>query len=454
MRSQGKISLAAAGIACCLLSSCHSLRTSGAPENPAVDKYRSDFDESIKSNSDRLWQEGRETFRNETFGSEDFWGGKLRLHEIFNGQNHGGTGPGVSPRQALELGLKVDVGRLPSILVSAIQGGRVSLDEPTTTIELLKADAVVGVKAHFEDSKDKMRITSMGITCALCHSTVNSNLQTGIGSRLDGWPNRDLNVGAIVSLAPNLKPFEETLGIDNATLLKALKAWGPGKYDAELIHDGKAFRPDGKTAATLLPPAFGMVGINLHTYTGWGSVTHWNAYVAITQMHGKGTFYDPRLNDKERFPVAARTGAWNIRDSVDRVTSKLAALHFYQLSIPAPKPEKNTYDAETAERGRKVFEGKAQCARCHVPPLFTEPGWPMHTAQEIGIDDFQASRSPDKRFYRTTPLSGLFVRMQGGFYHDGRFPTLNEVVGHYENVLKLSLTQEEKKELIEYLKSL
>jgi hypothetical protein len=441
-------------VLCAGLFSCHSLKTTGAPENPAVDKYRSDFDESISSNSNALWKEGRETFRNESFGSEDFWGGKLRLHEIFNGEKHGGSGPGVTPRQALDLGLKVDVGRLPGILLAAMEGGRVSLDEPTTTLELLKADAVVGVKAVFKDDKDNMRISSIGITCALCHSTVNSALQKGIGSRLDGWPNRDLNIGEIAAMAPNLKPFEEVLNIDNATLIKALRAWGPGRYDAQLIHDGKAFRPDGKTAATVLPAAFGLSGINLHTYTGWGSVTHWNAYVAITQMHGKGTFFDPRLNDKERFPIAVRSGMWNVRDTVDLVTPRLSALHFYQLSIPAPKPEKDTYDKNLAKKGESVFAGKAQCARCHVPPLFTEPGWPMHTAAEIGIDDFQASRSPDRKYYRTTPLAGLFVRMKGGFYHDGRFPTLGDVVNHYDKTLKLNLTESERIEIIEYLKSL
>jgi hypothetical protein len=360
----------------------------------------------------------------------------------------------VTPRQALELGLKVDVGRLPSIVVEAVKGGRVSLDEPKTTLELLKADAVVGVRGFFEDPKDGMRLTSVGITCALCHSTVDDRLQTGIGERLDGWPNRSLDVGAIVALAPNLKPFEELLAVDNATVLKVLKSWGPGRYDAELSNDGKAFRPDGKTSATLLPAAFGLSGLNLHTYTGWGSVTHWNAYVAVTQMHGRGTFFDPRLNDKERFPVAVRAGLWNVRDTVDRVTPKLAALHFYQLSLPAPKPAKDTYDEEAAKRGRAVFDGKATCARCHVPPLYSEPGWAMHTAQEIGIDDFQASRSPDRRFYRTTPLAGLFTRQKGGYYHDGRFPTLDDVVTHYTGVLKFQLTEAERKDLIEFLKSL
>lgn len=397
---------------------------------------------------------GRHIFRRETFGSEDFWGGQLRLHEAISGERHKGVGPGLTARQALALGLKVDIDQLPKILGAAIRGGSVSLDNVTTTLELLKAGAVVGVQGFFNDPNDRMHLTSVGITCAICHSTVSDGFTTGIGDRLDGWPNRDLDIGAIVATAPNLKPITDLLQVDDATVRKVLKSWGPGKYDAELIHDGKAFRPDGKSAATVLPAAFGLAGVNLHTYTGWGSVTHWNAYVAITQMHGKGTFYDPRLNDPERFPVAVRSGLWNKRDKPDLVTDKLAALHYYQLSIPAPKPPKGSFDANAAQRGRVVFEGKAGCARCHVPPLFTEPGWPMHTADEIGIDDFQASRSPDKRFYRTTPLKGLFVRMKGGFYHDGRFADLGAVIDHYNRHFQLRLSAEERSSLIEYLKSL
>lgn len=437
-----------------VLFGCHQISTRGTPQNSAVRKYEHDFGDEINAYSDSLIDRGRQIFRRETFGNEAFWGGQLRLHEAIGGERHHGVGPGLTARQALALGLKVDVDQLPKILGAAIRGGSVSLDNVTTTLELLKAGAVVGVKGVFDDPNDGMHLTSVGITCAVCHSSVNDEFTTGIGDRLDGWPNRDLNVGAIIALSPNLKPFTDLLQIDRETLIKALNAWGPGKYDAELVHDGKAFRPDGKTAATLLPAAFGLAGVNLHTYTGWGSVTHWNAYVAITQMHGQGTFYDPRLNDAQQFPVAVRSGLWNKRDKPDLVTDKLAALHYYQLSMPAPKPPRGSYDAAAADRGRIVFEGKAGCARCHVPPLFTEPGWPMHTADEIGIDNFQASRSPDKRFYRTTPLRGLFVRMKGGFYHDGRFADLSAVVEHYNSHLGLQLTTEEKASLIEYLKSL
>lgn len=211
-------------------------------------------------------------------------------------------------------------------------------------------------------------------------------------------------------------------------------------------------RPDGKSAATLIPAAFGLAGQNLHTYNGWGSVPYWNAYVANTQMHGKGTFVDPRLTPKQ-YPLVGKTGFANKRDNVDLITSKLEALHYYQLSIPAPQPPKGSYDQGAAKRGQQIFDGKAKCASCHVPPLFSEPGWPMHAGAEIGIDDFQSSRSPDGK-YRTTPLRGLFARSKGGFYHDGRFADLPAVVSHYERVLKVSLTDAERRDLVEYLKSL
>jgi mono/diheme cytochrome c family protein len=344
----------------------------------------------------------------------------------------------------------VDVGAVPGVMGQAIKAGTANLDDPKTTLALLKAHAVVGVRARFEGDQ----VQAIGITCALCHSTVDDSFAKGIGRPLDGWPNRDLDVGAIVATAPTLAPFAKLLGVDEDTVRKVLKSWGPGKYDAELDQDGKAFRPDGKPAATLLPAAFGLAGVNLHTYTGWGSVTYWNAYVANTQMHGQGRFFDPRLKDAKRFPIVSKSGFDDVRAKEDLITPKLAALHFYQLAIPAPRPPKDSYDASAAERGRAVFDGKAKCATCHVPPLFTEPGWSMHTAEEIGIDDFQASRSPDHRFYRTTPLGGLFTRAKGGFYHDGRFENLDAVVDHYARVLKLELTPAERADLVQYLKSL
>ena len=398
----------------------------------------------------QMIKEGRQTFRFDTFGDEEFWGDALKLHHAIIGKKLGGVGPGVSPKTALAVGLKVDMDALPEDLVQKIKNKQVDLDDPATTVALLKLDAVVGIKGFMEKSGT---VRSVGITCAICHSTVDDAFAPGIGHRLDGWPNRDLNVGKIITLAPNLKPLTDRLGINEDDLKMALLSWGPGKYDAELLHDGKATRPDGKTAATLLPAAFGLAGVNSHTYTGWGGVTHWNAYVANTQMRGKGTFFDPRLNDKEKFPIAVKTKDWNIRNDPDLVTAKLPALHFYQLSIVAPKPPEGSFEPAAAGRGQAIFNGKADCKRCHVPPLFTEPGWPMHTAAEIGIDDFQAKRSPDQR-YRTTPLKGLWAHSKGGFYHDGRFATLQDVIQHYNNHLKLVLSQKESSDLAEYLKSL
>jgi hypothetical protein len=406
--------------------------------------------DSVLDNAERLLDEGRRVFRDDTFGDEEFWGGQLRLHEGIAGERLGGVGPGLSPRAALGLGLKVDAGAVPEAMAQAIRRGAADLDDPAVTVELLRAGAVIGVRGQFDDGG---RLRSVGITCALCHSTVDDSFAAGIGRPLDGWPNRDLDVGAIAASAPSLAPFATLLETDEETVRTVLRSWGPGRYDAELVLDGKAFRPDGKTGATLLPAAFGLAGVNLHTYTGFGSVPYWNAYVANTQMHGKGTFFDPRLADAARFPVGARAGLDDVRTDDDRITAKLPALHFYQLAIPAPRPPEGSFDAQAAERGRAIFEGKAKCASCHVPPLYTEPGWAMHTAEEIGIDDFQASRSPDGR-YRTTPLRGLFTREKGGFYHDGRFPTLEAVIDHYAGTFSLELTPAERADLVQFLKSL
>jgi cytochrome c peroxidase len=244
------------------------------------------------------------------------------------------------------------------------------------------------------------------------------------------------------------------LQVDEATVRKVLASWGPGKFDAELNLDGKAFRPDGKPAAVLIPPAFGMAGVNLHTWGGgWGGVTYWNAYVANLELQGQGTFFDARLNDPAKYPVAARAGFGNKRSDTDMVTAKLAALQFYQLAIPPPTPPEGSFDRAAAARGEVVFKGKANCAQCHVPPLFTEPGWNTHKASEIGIDDFQANRAPDNS-YRTSPLRGIFSHMKRGFYHDGRFASLLDVVNHYNTFKNLSLTEPEKQDLVEYLKSL
>jgi hypothetical protein len=395
-------------------------------------------------------ESGRQTFRFDTFGDEAFWGDTLKLHQAIAGGANGGVGGGLSPNAALALGLKVDADAIPASVAQAIQAGQVNLDDPATTLALLQLNAVVGLTGFFNPDKT---IKSVGIQCALCHSTVDDSFAPGIGKRLDGWPNRDLNVGAIIALAPDLTPLTQLLGADDPTVRKVLNSWGVGKFDAELLHDGKAMRPDGKSAATLLPAAFGLAGVALHTWTGWGSVTHWNAFVANLEMMGQGTFFDPRLDDAAKFPIAARVHAGHVRKTPDLITSKLADLHFYQLALQPPSPRSGSFDQQGATRGQALFTSKARCAECHVPPIFTEPGWPMHTAAELGIDDFQAKRSPDER-YRTTPLRGLFTRMKGGFYHDGRFATLLDVVNHYDSNFSLGLTDSEKSDLVEYLKSL
>jgi hypothetical protein len=409
-----------------------------------------DLDARVFSDAKDMIVEGRQTFRFDTFGDEAFWGGALRLHEAVAGQAHGGVGSGLSPADALALGLKVDVTALPQALRQQLRRGDVDLDDPAVTLALLRLDAVVGVKGFFAPSGN---LESMGIQCALCHSTVDDSLIPSVGHRLDGWPNRDLDVGRIVALAPTLQPLSSLLGVPDEVTRRVLKSWGPGKFDAELVLDGKAFKSNTVSGATLLPPAFGLAGFNLHTWTGWGSVTHWNAFVANIEMHGQGTFFDPRLDDARKFPIAAANRLGHITHAEDLVTGKLAGLHLYQLALKAPTPPEGSFDPIAAERGKVLFGTRARCAECHVPPLFTEPGWNMHTPEEIGIDAFQALRSPDER-YRTAPLRGLFAHAKGGFYHDGRFPSLRDVVLHYDQHFSLGLSPNETSDLVEYLKSL
>jgi Cytochrome c len=440
----------------CLVAVVTASVLQGQPQQrPANSATRpSGYDRQIQDNAARMLKEGQQIFRFDTFGSEDFWGGKLRLHEAIAGETLGGVGKGVSPKEALELGLKVDAEALPAELVEKIKANEVDLNDSAITAALLKLNAVVGVTAFFDPDGN---LRTMGIQCALCHSTVDDSFAPGIGKRLDGWGNRDLNIGAIVAIAPNLQPFSELLDVDVATVKDVLNSWGPGRYDAELNMDGKAKRPDGKTAATLMPSAFGLAGVNHHTWTGgWGTVTYWNAYVANTQMYGKGTFIDARLDDAEQYPVAAKAGWGRKRDEIDLITAKLPALHFYQLAMPTPKAPEGSFNKEAAARGQALFNGKANCATCHVPPLFTEPGYNLHTAEEIGIDDFQANRGP-AHSYVTTPLRALFDTEKihkGGFYHDGRFATLQDVLLHYNDHFDLQLSEAEAEDLIEYLKSI
>jgi len=405
----------------------------------------------VMENAEAMIAEGRETFRFDTFGDEAFWGDTLRLHEAVAGAANGGVGPGLTPAQALTLGLKLDSAAVGSDILNALQQGTLDLNDPANTLELLRRDAVVGVDGIFDTVQGNL--VSIGITCALCHSYVDDSFDESIGVRQDGWANRDLDVGAIVALAPDLSAVATLLGVDEATVRTVLGSWGPGKFDAELLLDGKAEKPGGGSSATLIPPAFGLAGVNLHTWTGWGSVTYWNAFVANLEMHGQGTFYDPRLDDALKFPVAATAQLGHVKSTDDLITPKLGSLHLYQLALPIPEPPEGSFDPIAAQAGKELFEGRARCAECHVPPLYTEPGWNMHTGAEIGIDEFQALRSPDER-YRTAPLRGLFSHTEGGFFHDGRFATLADVVEHYDQHFVLGLSPTEKDQLVEFLVSL
>ena len=394
-----------------------------------------------------LVKDGKEIFRFDTFGDEDFWSGLLHIDKAIAGANNGGFGGGVSPKTALAVGLKVDAEALPAAVVDAIKSGAADLDDPATTLALLKLNAVVGVKGNFNTDGG---LKSIGITCAVCHSTVDDSFAPGIGKRLDGWPNRDLNVGTIISLTDNAQPIADILHVDETTLRTVLGMWGPGKFAAQIFLDGKAFRPDGKIAANLIPAAFGLRGIDLTTYTGFGDISYWNAFVGTLEMHGKGSFHDDRLNNSN-YPIAVENSFWNVTNSPDLLTSKLPALKAYQHSIVAPKPPAGSFNQPAATRGKAVFLTKAKCATCHAAPLFADNI--LHTAEEIGIDDFEAKRSPTGK-YRTMPLGGLFTKTKGGFYHDGRFATLNDVVNHYDTHLKTNLSATEKQDLVEYLKSL
>ncbi|AUX42767.1 hypothetical protein SOCE26_042010 [Sorangium cellulosum] len=419
----------------------------------------SGFDALTDRNASRMLDWGREIFRFDTFGDERFWGGELRLHEAI---------AAVTPAQAQALGLKVDADALPSWLRRKIALGRIDLDDPTVTLRLLQLDAVLGVTGFFDD---RGALISIGLQCAFCHSTVNDSVAPGVGKRLDGWANRDLNVGAIIASAPDLDPFVTLLRVVDPDITEedvraVFLSWGPGKFDAQLILDGKAFQPDGTSAATLLPNAFDMAGFNEHTWTGnWGSVPYWNSYVAVNLLRGVGNFFDPRFDDAGKYPIAAAFGLGRVTvdPEEDRVTPKLPALHFYQLALPSPKPEPGVdFDEEAAERGHDLFTGQARCTRCHNEPLWTDAGRNLHTPEEMRIDPFQANRAPGNS-YKTMNLAALFIRERGlfmrpenkgRFYHDGRFATLLDVVQSYDERFGLGLTPEQERDLVEYLKSL
>ena len=436
------VSVAGALVAMALTAVVNAPQVSARPGGGAAGQ--------VQGNNADLVSQGQQTFRFDTFGDEAFWGGTLHLHLTIAGGKNGGIGPGLSPKEALALGLKVDVDALPASVQQGILNGTVNLDDPATTLALLKLNAVVGVKGFFDSNGN---LNSVGIECALCHSTVDNSLAPGIGHRLDGWANRDLNVGGIIGFAPNLKPIADLLHVNVPTVLKVLNAWGPGKFDAELLLDGKGFQPNGTSAASLIPPAFGLAGVNLHTYTGWGSIPYWNAFVAVLEMHGQGTFFDPRLDNAAQFPIAAENHFGHVVANPDLVTPKLPGLQAYELSLRAPAPPPGSFDPAAAARGKALFDGPAECSTCHVPPIFTAPGENLVPPSAIGIDSFDADRSPT-HMYRITPLAGLWTHQKGGFYHDGRFPTLLAVVQHYDEVFHLGLTPAEENDLVQYLLSI
>jgi mono/diheme cytochrome c family protein len=372
-----------------------------ASKKPASDGNQS---ATMDESSPALIAEGQHVFRFDTFGNETFWTDTLRMNEVVE--------KNVDPTTALKVGLKVDSEVLPPGILETVD-----LKSPATTVALLKMNAVVGIQATVDADN---HITRLGITCAFCHSTVDNSVMSGIGRRMDGWPNRDLNVGAIVALSPVLPADKKAI----------YASWGPGKYDPR-------YNVDGKSTPLVLPPAYGLAHIKNETYTAEGPISYWNAYVAVTQMHGHGNFSDPRLGI-------------DVKHSPDMVTSKLPALAAYQHSLAAPPPPAGTFDPSASERGRVLFDGT--CATCHVGATGTDNNdGKLHRPEETGVDGAYAARTANKA-YRTTPLRGLWQHPP--YFHDGSAATLTEVVTHYNRVRSLGLNAAQQRDLVEYLKSL
>ncbi|HEV8124607.1 MAG TPA: c-type cytochrome [Gemmatimonadales bacterium] len=376
-----------------------------APKPSSSGETSKGLGSGIAENPDRgKVADGQRIFRFDTFGDEQFWTDTLHLNQVVE--------TAVDPTTALKVGLKVDAEALPPGILA-----KVDLKSPATTVALLKLNAVVGVQATVDSNN---HITRLGITCALCHSTVDNSAAPGIGRRLDGHPNRDLNVGAIIALSPALTAVQKGV----------YSSWGPGRYDPR-------YNIDGKNTPLVLPPAYGLASIRNETYTAEGPISYWNAYVAVTQMHGHGNFSDQRLGI-------------NITQTPDLVTSKLPALREYQHSLPAPSPAADSFDRDAARRGQVVF-GRS-CASCHVGGSGTDNNTGvLHKAEETGMDGAYAARTPSKA-YRTTPLRGLLQHPP--YFHDGSAATLAEVVAHYDKARHLNLTAEQQRDLVEYLKSL
>jgi mono/diheme cytochrome c family protein len=368
--------------------------------------------------------DGKSIFRFDTFGDEQLWTDTLQMQNVLNN---------VSPRTALSVGLQVDSDALPSALIDAIKAGQVNLDDPAVTVQLLKINAVVGVIGKVVEPNDTL--ATVGIACALCHSTVDNAVAPGIGRRQDGWPNRTLNVGAIIALSPaaiNKAPFQ---------------SWGPGKFDARLqIFNGTNIVPlNSSTDPAVIAPAFGLKHVGFETDTGDGVISYWNNYVGVMQMGGQGSFSDPRIGI-------------SVTQTPDVVTPKLPALLKYQLGLRTPDPPEGSFDEAAARRGERLFNGTAECSSCHKPPLFTDvlsgPDHSvpfLHSPAEVGQEAVYASRSATK-MYRTTPLRALWQHPP--YFHDGSAPDLLAVVNHYDSLFRLFLRDNQKADLVEYLKTL
>jgi mono/diheme cytochrome c family protein len=355
--------------------------------------------------------DGQRIFRYETFGDEKFWTDTLQMNKVIEQV--------VSPAVALSVGLKVDADALPTAVVEAIRENLVDLNDPATTALLLKLDAVVGVKAQVDDAN---HITRVGITCALCHSTVDNSFAPGIGKRLDGYPNRDLNPGAIIALSPALTDAQKAV----------YNSWGKGRYDPR-------FNFDGKNGPVPIPPAYGLEGVHSVTVTGDGpNLMYWNRYVAVTQRHGQGNFSEPRLDI-------------SIHQSPDLVARQLGALQAYQLSLQAPPPPPGSFDRTAAARGRVVFDGVGQCSSCHTGSTFTDANVRLHDPAKFFTDPSYALRSATK-MWRTAPLRGVWQHPP--YFHDGSSPTLADVVDRYDANFHLGLTPQQKADLVQYLLSL
>ncbi len=439
--------ITAAAVGAVVVSSCErtgheALGIATQPLDPTGDPVVDDAAAAIAH--------GRQIFRFDTFGDEDFWGGQLHLHEAIEGAANGGIGPGLSPVAALALGLKVDVDALPPWVLAAVQGGQINLNDPAVTLALLKLNAVVGLTGFFSGCGE---LESVGVQCALCHSTVDDPFAAGVGSRLDGWPNRDLDVGAIIALAPDLSPYSMLLGVDENTVRQVLLSWGPGRFDAELILDGKAFRPDGEDGGDLAPGGVRPRGRQPPHVHGLGLGP------LLERLRGQPRDarqrHVLRSAPRRSGEVPDRGGQWLLQRQDPARPHHVEApdLHLYQLALRAPAPPAGSFDPAAIFAGRAAVQRRSGLREVPCPTAVhrarLEPAHargdrhrrlPGGAIAHQSLPDDAAQRPVHPR--------------EGGFYHDGRFPTLLDVVEHYNIVFGLGLTSAQESDLVEYLKSL